>query len=786
MKLATLRWIDPSPVEVSPALAQAIGGHPLVAQSLVRRGFRDVAAARGFLDPNAYTPAPATDLPDLDLAVSLLQKALATRRRILVWGDFDVDGQTATALLVEVLRQLGGAVDYHIPVRASESHGVNVPTLQSLLKQAPVDILLTCDTGISAHAAIEYAQSLGITVIVTDHHDLSPTLPPATAIINPKRMPADHPLVNLPGVGVAYKLAEELCRRNNRPDLSDAQLDLVALGLVADLAWQQGDTRYLLQRGLPALRQTTRLGLQIMMEMAELNPQNLTEEHISFILAPRLNALGRLADANSSVEFLTTTDSARARILAYELESYNAQRQMLTNQVFAAAQAQIEANPGLLDEPVLILSHPSWPGGVIGIVASRLVESYRRPVILFSTPPGEIARGSARSISGVNITAALAANQHLLAGFGGHPMAAGLSLPAENIPALRRELAKTFQDMPLSTEEESAPLLQLDGYLSLRDLSLDLATDLERLAPFGPGNPPLILATHDLSLSGYAVVGRREEHLLLTLQDEDGHEQRAIWWQGASLLAEQALPEGRFDLAYSLRSATYRGQREIQVEWIAARPVEKQTIVLTSLPPSPEIIDYRHESYPFPMLQRLLAEETPLLWCEGEINEKISREIQCYNRLELTAAPILIIYTIPPSPSELETALQSVQPRKIYLFGVDPGMDQPEPFLRRLAGLVKYHLRTGKNPASLQKLAAATAQRTATVLAGLFWLRDHGYLQIEKQAGNSIWLSSAGVSRQLPSPAAVILKAHLEESAAYRAYYLRAEKERLIGNAKPN
>jgi single-stranded-DNA-specific exonuclease len=309
-------------------------------------------------------------------------------------------------------------------VRARESHGINLPVLEQLINQG-VELLLTCDTGISAHEALDYAQSRAVPVLVTDHHDLPPSLPNALALVNPKRLPEDHPLATLPGVGVAYKLAEELYRRAGRPEASAALLDLVALGIVADLALLSGETRYLLQCGLQALRQTRRLGLQAMLELAEIAPQNLAEEHISFVLGPRLNALGRLADANRAIELLTTQDMGRARILALELEGLNAERKLLTDQVFQAAQAQIEADRSLLDEAALVLAHPAWPGGVVGIVASRLVEYYHRPVVLLSAPPGQLARGSARSVEGINITAAIAANQRLLNGFGGHPMAAG-------------------------------------------------------------------------------------------------------------------------------------------------------------------------------------------------------------------------------------------------------------------------------------------------------------------------------------------------------------------------
>ncbi len=535
-----------------------------MAELLARRGMQAAAAAHPFLDPNQYLPTSASALPDLNRGADLLERAISAGKTICVWGDFDVDGQTATTLLVSTLKDLGAEVSFHIPVRAHESHGVNLAVLEELITGG-IDVLLTCDTGISAHKEVDYAHKFGVEVVVTDHHDLPPTLPAAEAVINPKRLPAGHPLGTLPGVGVAYKLAEALYERVHKKGGADAFLDLVALGVVADLAIQRADTRYLLQRGLAALRETHRIGLQEMMVLAELNPAWLTEEHIGFVLGPRLNALGRLDNANLAIEFLSTTDRTRARILAQQLEGLNAQRKLLTDQVFAGAQAQIERDPTLLDHAALVLAHPSWPGGVIGIVASRLVEIYHKPVVLITAPPGEAARGSARSVEGVDISAAIAAQDSLLLGYGGHPMAAGLSLEPEQIDAFRLALSKTISAM--TEDRELEPTLIIDGYLPLQDLTLDLVQDLERLAPFGPGNPPLTFASRDLLIKSVGALGRSGKHRQVIVEGPGEVLQKVVWWRSESL----PVPAGRFDLAYTVRLSTYQGQRELQITWVEAR-----------------------------------------------------------------------------------------------------------------------------------------------------------------------------------------------------------------------
>ncbi len=616
------RWIEPEAVNVPDELLNAVGGHPRVAETLARRGIVTAAGARAFLDPGAYTPASPFDLPDMDRAVERLRRAISQHELIAVWGDFDVDGQTSTALLVSALKNAGAAVIYHIPNRLDEGHGINPPNLQHLIDQG-ANLILTCDTGISEHAAVDYANARGIDVVITDHHTLPSELPSAFAAVNPQRLAAGHPLRDLPGVGVAYKLIEALS--GDTPHL----LDLVALGIVADVAQQRGDTRYLLQRGLHILKQTERLGLQALIELAEVDPAEITEETIGFVLAPRLNALGRLDDANLAVELLTTRDLERARVLASRLEALNAQRRLLVDQVYGAAQAQIaEArnahDASLLDGSVIVLAHPQWHSGVVGIVANRLVEDYGRPVILLVAPEGEAAHGSARSVEGVNITEALAANADLLDGFGGHAGAAGLRLPQANIRALRRALTRTIA-LP-----SAEPTLDVHGFQTLPEITLDLAADLERLAPFGAGNPPLVLAARDVRVTSQSTIGRGGEHARMTVEDQQGNSQRVIWWQHGSI------PQERIDLALSVRTANYKGERQLQIEWVDARPAEG---VVQVRAPSVEVVDYRDDPDPLARLREL---GDVLIWRE------VDAQIEGKTRLELTPAPRLAIWTIPP------------------------------------------------------------------------------------------------------------------------------------------
>ena len=767
-----LNWLDPIPVVVPPELADAVGGDPLVARLLAQRGYTDPARALAFLDPRSYTPAPPEDLPDLEVACERIDRAIQNKERIWVWGDFDVDGQTSTALLVSVLRLLGCEPGYHIPVRATESHGVNIPNLEKIIT-AGADLLLTCDTGITALEALTYAQEKGLEVIVTDHHALGASLPPAFACVTPRRLPKGHPLEGLPGVGVAFMLAQALLTRAGRASEANPLLDLAALGIVADVAMQTGDTRYLLQRGLDVLRRGERTGIRAIYEQAEVQAAFLTEEHIGFTLGPRLNALGRLSDANPAVELFTTSDPARARVLAQELEALNAKRQMLTRSVLEGALALIQREPALLDPPVLILAHPEWPAGVIGIVASQLKERFNRPIVMLTAPPGEAVRGSARSIDGVDITACIATQSNLLNGFGGHPMAAGMSLPPENLPAFRRGLARAVQ-AELDRDGGLPPqALRIDAWLDLDAATLDLVADLERLAPFGPGNPALTFGIRNLTLASHTPIGRGNEHLQMIVQDEAGQTRKVLWWGGAGW----PLPQGRFDLACSLRASNFRGQHEVQVTWVDFRPLEEESV--TQAERKLELIDQRTAVHPKPLLEAARSVEGTLIWAEAEAREAINGIL----RADLQPAQTLVIWTTPPGRSELQAALDTVHPRQVIIFAVDPAAATPEAFLQRLAGLIKSLLnRTpGAVETSLARLAAACGQREGTVRKGLAWLEAKGQLRIVTIEGGRLIIEPGG-GTQIGETAATFaqIRVLIDETNAYRRYFHTAPLETLI------
>jgi single-stranded-DNA-specific exonuclease len=762
-------WIEPEPVDVPAPLRDAVSGSDLVAKTLVRRGITTPVAARAFLDPDAYTPADPADLPDLATAAERLKQAIRQGEQIVVWGDFDADGQTSTAVLLETLQALtaagaqpGSAPTFHIPTR-QEGHGVHVEGIAKLIADG-ARLIVTCDTGVTAHAAVAQANRLGAEVIVTDHHVPGRDLPPALAVVNPHRLPEGHPMATLPGVGVAYQLARALA-----PDAAERAWDLVALGTVADVATLTGDARYLVQRGLDALRRTDRLGLQTVYQLADLNPAGITEEHIGFVLAPRLNALGRLADASAGVALLTTGDPTRARLLASEVEGLNARRRWLTKQVTDAALAQIERDPALLrDYPVLVLSHPTWPGGVLGIVAGRLAERFGRPAVLISAPTGKTARGSGRSVPGVDLIASLTDCAPLLDSFGGHRGAAGFALDSERIDELRRALSRA---VAARTETIPEPTLTIDAYLHLGDITPDLVAEIDRLAPFGPGNPPLTFVVRDLRLLSEVNIGITQEHRRLTVEDAEGHTQTVFWWQGAGW----PLPRGPFDLALTVRANDYRGLAEVQVEWLDARllePLEVETDLAKPL----TVHDYRTVGDPLAIVADLVAGQEAQVWAEAGSPPGIASQ----GRHELGPAPLLVIWTLPPGPDLLLAALERARPQEVALFARQPEMGGPPDLPQRpvawaaamLAGMARFALEQRDGWIDLERAAARVAQRTSLVQAGLEWLAAQGKLAIVQRLDGRWQLAREGAQAD-PEKADLVqqrVEAIMAETEAYREY----------------
>ena len=722
-----------------------------------------------FLDPKKYTPANPYDLPDLKIAVERIKAALQNNEKIGIWGDFDVDGQTSTTLLVDALRQLGGDVIFHIPDRAKESHGIKVPYLQSFLEKG-VQLLITCDTGITAHVAIDYANNQGVPVIITDHHQLEPKLPDALAAVNPQRLPPEHPMHPLCGVGCAYAVIRALFAEL-LPDAeiqTDQFLDLVALGTIADVAELHGDNRWLVQRGLQYIREHPRKSILALLTAAEVILSQLDEGHISFQIAPRLNALGRLGDTNPIVDFFLSDDEQLIQVMTARLEGLNAERRFRSKQIFAAAQILIRQDPHLLDFPVLVLGHPEWIGGVVGPIASHLVEIYNRPVILLTTPPGRAASGSARSVEGVDINKAITACQSLLKGFGGHPMAAGLSLDAEKIPEFRRMLSNAVREQ--TKDRPFVKTIAIDGVCQLKDLTLELAKDINRLAPFGHGNPALNFLSKDLHLQSHSKLGKTQEHRQMIVEDKNDQAQKFLWWKSA----EYDLPENPFDLVYNLRPSTFRGTEDIQLTWVEYQHQPESEEIAPLKKAVCEIIDHRQHPQPLHGLTEIQQQESSLIiWGEAVQEE----DIPAVDRQQLAAVDALVIWTSPPDRATLEQACKTVSPARIYLFNKQPSGDT--------IAIAKECIQAALAAdgwLSIPALAARSAQTEVSIQTLLDLFIAHGNLDLLAREGDRIQLTRGGTpaSKEKITELSTHLQYIQGETQAYRRFYATAKVDGLI------
>lgn len=760
------QWQDPEPVIIPHELRQAISGSDLLLETLVRRGYTDPQKARAFLDPEYYTPASPLELPDLDTAVKRIQKAIAAHEKIGIWGDFDVDGQTSTTVLVAGLRHLGAKVVYHIPIRKTESHGILIEPLKTFL-QAGIQLIVTCDTGISAFDAVQYAGEQGVDVIITDHHSLPPELPGALAVVNPQRLLAGHPLNTLSGVGAAYKLIEQLCTEANENDFPASLLDLVALGLVADLATLTGDTRYLVQKGLQLLQSDPRPAIKKIFSENKLAHEQISEEDISFVIAPRLNAVGRLGDANPMVDFLLSTDPVSIATTYNQIEGLNADRKVRCDQVFRGAQSQLEANPKLLERPLIMLAHPEWDSGVVGIVASQLVELYHRPAILLNTSDPAIARGSCRSVEGINITAALRQNSDLLLTFGGHPMAAGLSVSSQNLDVLQLGLIASIKQMV--SESHLSPVLPIDAYLDLSKIDLDFILDLARLAPFGIGNPSLCFAAKNLNIENVSTLGKTREHLLVNVQTQQGDHFKFVWWQGAGL----PQPQAAFDLLFHVSASKYKGEVQLQLEWGEFRENEEQ-LIAARRPKSKNIIaslDLRLTPDPEIELSSWINKPSTIIWNEGST----ACPFLSVPRLDLHPDQTLIVWSVPPSPTILKEAIAAVQPQEIIWFGNLPPENNLKNLITNGVSQIKKHLSLPENPPlNLARLAAGLSTTLPVVRLLIKWLAYSGEISLQNLDPDFAQINAQKNSEdpQKAKTAREELTLLHNEITAFRAFYL--------------
>ena len=565
------RWIMPLPLseDTVAALAGSVGLPEDVCRVLLRRGIDSSEEARSFLRPHLASVHSPFDLPAMQAAVERVERALAGDEKILVHGDYDADGMSAAALLTLGLRDLGGRVEPFVPHRTRDGYDLSDAGIRRAT-DVEASLILTADCGVTAADAVSKATSVGIDVVITDHHRPAGEIPRAIAVVDPMLPSSRYPFRDLAGVGVAFKLLSALYERAGveAPNLNQ-HLDLVALGTVADQMPLIGENRVLVRAGLRALERTRKPGLRALLASAGLQPDRRIEaEDISFRLAPRLNSVGRMEEADAGLRLLLADEEREAERLADHLERQNAERRLTDTRVFEEAMKQARSRVRD-DDRAVVLWGDDWHPGVLGIVASRLVESYHRPSIVISFD-GDVGRGSGRSTGGFHLFNALQECEPLLERFGGHRMAAGLTVRRERV----EELAERLQEMARQDLADREPVqeLRLDLEVPVERLGDDLLRGLGHLAPFGSGNPTPILLVRDVALDRAARVGNDGGHLRFQLVAE-GRRVPAIGFGMGRRLAEARSSE-RADVALEIAENSWNGRREVQARVLDFRPSE--------------------------------------------------------------------------------------------------------------------------------------------------------------------------------------------------------------------
>ncbi|MDY7013970.1 MAG: single-stranded-DNA-specific exonuclease RecJ [Cyanobacteriota bacterium] len=690
------------------------------AQLLWQRGIQDPAQLPGFLDPEAYQPSSPFEFgQEMKWAVQRLVQARDRGENVTIWGDFDADGVTSTSVLWEGLGQFfpqQQQLKYYIPNRFTESHGLNDAGIERLAADGTT-LIVTCDTGSTNLSEINYANSLGLDIIVTDHHALPSDRPDVIAILNPRYFAEYHPLYHLSGVAVAYKLVEAMYA--TLPDIPQQPLedllDLVAIGLIADLVRLSGDCRYLAQRGIKRLQEQTRTrtrpGVAKLLELCRRTGDRPTD--ISFGLGPRINAVSRIhGDAHFCVELLTSRDPQRCKELAMETELANARRKELQKNVEKSVKQRLE-QVDLSTSSIIVLEDAQWSGGVLGLVAGQIAQEYGRPAILLSTGEEEteestkLARGSARSVGNIDLYELVKSQEQLLHRFGGHPFAAGLSLPVENIPLFRDAIDRQLKAM-LVEGMSMQPTLQADLTVTVAELGKALFQELSFLEPCGMGNPvPKLLIQNCWfenvwNKNNVADVGEKKVQVRYIKTHfkicDDSHPEGfpGVWWghYREDLPHQKQFPQDRrCDAIAELDFNSHPSKMNYEIRLVAVRLAEAEEVR------SPELS-----------------------------GEAIADWRGCSNRLEAIADSYVVLQDCPMSWNEVRRGVRSAiaQSRTLALAYPPPPSSSPEQVWLQLVGIAKHLSRTGET-ATLEQIEAKLGLSRPTVEGGLSALQELGF-----------------------------------------------------------
>ena len=650
------RWVvRSSDHNLVDMLANELKITPLVASMLVNRGLDTVDSARYFLFGKDEFHDPYL-LKGMDLAVNRIREAIESQEPILIFGDYDADGVSSTSVLMITLRDLGANVQFYIPNRFTEGYGPNELAFRQAAENG-INLIITVDTGISAVHEAAIAKELGLDLIITDHHEPGPVLPDALAIIHPKIPDSIYPFRELAGVGVAFKLAHALYG-----EVPEHLFEIAVIGTIADLVSLKGENRLIAKKGLEKLKVTENIGLKAILKLAGVDLMAINEETIGFTLAPRINAVGRLEDADLAVQLILTEDPEEAQQLAEEMDALNKTRQAIVNTITSEAIEEVEKNFPIETNKVLVVGKEGWNAGVIGIVASRLVEKYYRPTIVLNFDPEKgVAKGSARSIAGFDLFKNLSTCRDILPHFGGHPMAAGMTLMLEDVAELRTKLNILAEEQ--LTADDLIPVTYLDEEIHLEDIQLSSLEELNLLSPFGMDNPKPKVLINNVEVASMRKIGSEQNHLKV-LMNEGGANLDGVGF-GLGALADQISPASKISLIGELSINEWNNIRKPQI-FIHDIKVE-----------SWQLFDHRGQKKINSMAHAVPAENRKLIIFNKQHLEKIDADLKADTVLiqDLEEAKAfdgymanIVLVDFPPSKEMLKGLLEGRQPSRIYAF----------------------------------------------------------------------------------------------------------------------
>ncbi len=540
-------------------LSRSLNISPIVAAILTSRGYDTEESAHKFLNPKYEDLHEPNLLKGMKTAVERILKAIENKEKILIWGDYDVDGTTGTTVLRKALEILGAETGFHIPHRFTEGYGINVPMLEKA-KERGYKLVISVDCGITSFEPVAWARENGMDFIVTDHHLAKEKgNPDAFAVINPNQAGCEYPDKNLAGVGVAFKLAHALLREKGKESIVPHFLKVVAIGTVADVMKLTGENRAIVSIGLQDLPNTINYGLKALMEVSDCRAE-MTSYHIGFRIAPRINAAGRMDAARNVVELLEADSFERAKELAEYLNNKNLERQKVQFDITEKALLESE---GVTDKNFVVVSGKNWHRGVIGLAASKIAEKLYRPTIVISIDDEGMGHGSARSISDYHLLKGLDSCADLFEQYGGHAAAAGMKIKSENIELLQEKMDEHAGEN--LSEEDLIPKIKIDANVSAETLSIDLVEELKQLEPFGMGNPKPVFATKNLILTDEPWI-MKEKHLKLKLADENGKQFEAVWWDGVEKSLDKNLEiDAIVELAHTPEINNWKGNTNLQL-----------------------------------------------------------------------------------------------------------------------------------------------------------------------------------------------------------------------------